>query len=132
MPNTRADRSGVESDFKRGETGVKRVLVPGLFGVAIYFAVFGGEYSLFEVRDARSRQAEETAQLQERRAVNDSLSAWADSVESDPETVERLARERFGMIKPGEVLYRFAGEGEDAPTEASDARTPSLEDAEGR
>jgi cell division protein FtsB len=91
---------------------VKRVLVPGLFGVAIYFAFFGGEYSVFEVREARREQAQEAAQLETLRAVHDSLSAWADSVESDPGTVERLARERFGMIKSGEVLYRFAEEAE--------------------
>ena len=37
----------------------------------------------------------------------DSMRAWADSLESDPATLERLARERYGMIKDGEVLYRF-------------------------
>ncbi len=92
---------------------MKRVLVPGLFGVAIYFAVLGGEYSVFDVRQARAERARETAQLEALRTQNDSLAAWADSVESHPETVERLARERFGMIKPGEVLYRFAGEREE-------------------
>ena len=116
----------------RGETGVKRVLVPGLFGVAIYFAVFGGEYSVFEVREARSEQAWEIAQLQELRAVNDSLSAWADSVESHPATVERLARERFGMIMPGEVLYRFAEEDAEAGAEQEGAQTSPAVDKEGR
>jgi cell division protein FtsB len=38
----------------------------------------------------------------------DSLSAWADSLRDDSGTLERVARERFGMIKEGETLYRFA------------------------
>ena len=96
---------------------MKRILVPGLFGMAAYFAVFGGEYSVFEVRQARAEVAAETARLQELRATNDSLAARADSVETDPATIERLARERWGMIRPGEVLYRFAEPNEDEVTE---------------
>jgi cell division protein FtsB len=38
----------------------------------------------------------------------DSMVAWADSLQNDPPTLERVARERFGMIKEGETLYRFA------------------------
>jgi cell division protein FtsB len=38
----------------------------------------------------------------------DSLTAYKAAVESDPATQERIAREEFGMVKPGEVLYRFA------------------------
>lgn len=100
--------------------------------MAIYFAVFGGEYSVFEVRQARAEQAREAAELEALHAVNDSLSAWADSVESHPETVERLARERFGMIKPGEVLYRFAGEGEEDDPGGSEPPAETSDEKEGR
>jgi len=108
------------------------VLVPGLFGVAIYFAVFGGEYSVLEVRRARAEEAKVTAQLEALRAVNDSLSAWADSVEGDPETIERLAREHFGMIRSGEVLYRFAEGGEDEPSGEDGAPAQRPNEKEGR
>lgn len=100
--------------------------------MAIYFAVFGGEYSVLEMRQARAEQAREAAQLEVLRAVNDSLSAWADSVESHPETVERLARERFGMIKPGEVLYRFAGDGEGDEPGPERPSAPTPDKREGR
>ncbi len=36
----------------------------------------------------------------------DSLTAWAAALESDSATQERVARERFGMIRNGEILYR--------------------------
>jgi cell division protein FtsB len=87
---------------------LKRIVIPGLFGIAVYFAVLGGEYSVLEVRAAKADMAEETEHLEALRAVNDSLRAWAEMVESDPATIERLARERLGMIREGEVLYRFA------------------------
>ena len=38
------------------------------------------------------------------------LKARQDSLTSDSATIERLARERFGMIRNGERLYRFASE----------------------
>jgi cell division protein FtsB len=38
----------------------------------------------------------------------DSLSAWVDLLENDAATIERVAREDFGMIRDGETLYRFA------------------------
>ena len=85
-----------------------RLLVPGLLLAAVYYAVFGGEYSVFELGEAReSLEAERTALIEVRLQI-DSLEAWADSLEHDPGTIERIAREEFGMIREGETLYRFA------------------------
>ena len=82
--------------------------MPALIGLAAYFAVFGGEYSLFEVWQARAERVQEAERLAELTRVNDSLRSWGDSLESDSTTIERLARERYGMIREGEVLYRIA------------------------
>ena len=87
---------------------VKRFLLPVLLGLAVYYAVFGGEYSLLQLRRAR---AEIEAQEKELAALNwtlDSLRAWVDSLQNDSATLERLAREKFGLIREGEVLYRLA------------------------
>jgi len=83
------------------------LIMPALLIVAVYYATFGGEYSIFELRSARAAVTAEQAALGELEARIDSLSAWADSVRSDPATLERIARERFGMIRDGETLYRF-------------------------
>lgn len=87
---------------------VKRLVLPGLLSVAAYYALFGGEYSYVELRAGRADARLEAAELTERRRQIDSLRAWADSLDVDSATLERLARERFGMLRPGEVLYRFA------------------------
>ncbi len=84
------------------------LILPALLGLAAYFAVFGGEYSLLDVRRARTERAAQAERLAEFRRVNDSLRAWGDSLEADSATIERLARERYGMIREGEVLYRIA------------------------
>lgn len=87
---------------------LKKMIAPGLLLVAVYYALFGGEYSLFELNAARSAVETERADLDDVRGKIDSLRAWADSLEEDSATVERIARERFGMIRDGETLYRFA------------------------
>jgi cell division protein FtsB len=103
---------------RREPTSMSRLpglIMPALLIVALYYATFGGEYSIFELRAARAAVMEEETALGELGASIDSLSAWADSVRSDPGTLERIARERFGMIREGETLYRFV------PGEVADA-----------
>lgn len=87
---------------------LKRVVLPALLALAVYYAVFGGEYSIFELRQARIDIERADIELAELRARVDSLRARADALENDPATLERIARERFGMIREGETLYRFA------------------------
>ena len=87
---------------------LKRAIVPGLLVVAAYYAVFGGGYSVFELRAARSDVVVEREKLRVVEQDIDSLHALADSLRSDPVMIERVAREEFGMIRDGETLYRFA------------------------
>lgn len=91
-----------------------RIAFPALALLALYFALFGGEYSVFEVRSARAEAEQLRAELAALRAENDSLRAWADSLETDSATLERIAREQLGMIRPGEVLYRLVDEPDSA------------------
>jgi cell division protein FtsB len=96
---------------------VKRLLLPGLLGLAAYYALFGGEYSYFELKATREAAQREAAELAERRRQIDSLQSWADSLRLDSVTLERLARERFGMIREGEILYRFTESDDTAPAD---------------
>ena len=86
---------------------VKRLILPALIGLSVYFALFGGEYSVFEVGRVRAENLELERRLAELERANDSLRTWAEALETDSATIERLARERYGMIRAGEVLYRI-------------------------
>lgn len=85
---------------------LSRTLFFGALGLAAYYAVFGGRYSVFEIRSAVAQQAELAADLEALEAVNAGLEARIDSLENDPYTLERVAREEYGMVMPGERLYR--------------------------
>jgi cell division protein FtsB len=86
---------------------VKRFLLPALLGLAVYYAVFGGEYSLLELRKARTEIQAKELELAALTRTLDSLRAWVDSLQNDSATLERLAREKFGLIRDGEILYRM-------------------------
>ena len=93
---------------------LKRSVVPILLVVA-------GYYSVWDLLEARSNLIVEETRLNEARVKIDSLRSELEQLEQDPAIVERIAREEYGMIREGEVLYRFtpaanAGQREELPT----------------
>lgn len=68
-------------------------------------AIFGERGLVHLVRlESEQRELEGTAfTLQQR---NDQLRRRIDRLQSDDRYIERLARERLGLVKKGEVIYR--------------------------
>ena len=85
----------------------RRLLVGGVLALAAYYALWGGEYSAFHLVRLKQERRTAEARLARTRAEVDSLKALAGKLEKDDAEVERIARERFGMIREGELLYRF-------------------------
>jgi cell division protein FtsB len=73
----------------------------------VYFGIQGGEYATTDLFALRRQEESERAQVQRLRLVVDSLQKEAVAIERDLRTQERVARERFGMIRRGELLYRL-------------------------
>ncbi|HXF96228.1 MAG TPA: septum formation initiator family protein [Gemmatimonadales bacterium] len=88
---------------------MSRARVIGLVaaGALALFALLGGEYSTLDWVTLRRELALERAALAELRAEIDSLSRLVRALETDPVAQERAAREEFGMIRDGELLYRL-------------------------
>ncbi len=85
----------------------RRIIGGLLIAVATYYTVWGGEYSELDLSRLRQMEDQETARLEATRAAVDSLRVVAEQMEGDSATIEKYARERFGMIREGETLYRF-------------------------
>jgi cell division protein FtsB len=75
---------------------------------AIGFAVQGGEYGTTDLLALRGQMAEQQAIVDSLEKRVAELAAYKKAIETDPVVQERIAREEFGMVKPGEVLYRFS------------------------
>jgi cell division protein FtsB len=74
-----------------------RLLLPGALLLAGYYAVFGGEHSVMDVRRARAERVAEDAEVARLRRENDSLAR-----------ARRLARERIPRRSSG---WRASGSG---------------------
>ena len=78
------------------------VLIVG--GIA--FGLWGGLFSTLDWWKLKQRVENERQAIERLDADVDSLETWAQELETDSATQERVARERFGMIRDGEMLYR--------------------------
>ncbi len=98
-----------------------RLAVIAVLAGALYFAVQGGEYGTLDLLKLRRDVAAEESRVADLRRALDSLGRAATAIERDPMVQERVARESFGMIRRGELLYRLV------PSDSSDrgeAATP--------
>jgi cell division protein FtsB len=95
------------------------VLALLLLAGAVYFALFGGDYGYFEVRRLERERTAEEARVQALKIELVRLRSRADSLEHDSATLERVAREKFGLIKNGEKLYRFVDSAKATPQDST-------------
>ena len=85
----------------------RRVVLGLVLLAAATFALLGGTYTTFDVFRLRSDLAQERDAIVQLKVAIDSLGKVAQSLERDPRTQERMARDQFGMIREGEHLYRI-------------------------
>ena len=88
--------------------------------LALVFAVQGGEYDTYDLFQQRARRERLVAEVDSLQRIVDSLERYRQAILEDPVTQERIAREEFGMIRPGELLYRFDGGDEEAAADSAD------------
>lgn len=80
--------------------------------VAIWFAsaiLFGdsGLFSILRMKNMKGALDDEIEILEEVKAATEER---RNDLNNDPETIEELAREEYGMIKDGEICYRVKRE----------------------
>jgi cell division protein FtsB len=83
----------------------RRVLAVVAVTGGLAFGFAGGEYGTLDWLQLRRDLAAERAALDSLKAETDSLARELRLLERDAATQERVARERFGMIRPGELLF---------------------------
>ena len=78
-----------------------------LLFVTLVLAIDGlvGEKGLLESIRARRRHRELSTSIERLRAENAQLREDARKLLEDPSTIESLAREELGLIRPGELLF---------------------------
>jgi len=70
------------------------------------FAVQGGEYGTTDLLNLEGRVREQHDAIARLRIEVDSLARLEHALATDSATQERAARELYGMIRPGEIIYQ--------------------------
>ncbi len=77
----------------------------------VAFAVEGGEYSTRDLITRNTRRAQLELEVERLKKVVDSLTIEQELVANDAATLERIAREEYGMVRGDrELLYRIVDE----------------------
>ena len=96
----------------------------------VYIFLFGdyGAYRIWEQK-REIEQLEKTIEVL--RLKQERLKREIDLLQNDPEYVEKIAREEYGMVRKGEIIYRIVtspegegGEGEKGKDESSNEEKP--------
>ena len=99
---------------------VKRVLALLVIGAALVFAVQGGEFGTLDLVRQKQERARVNRSIDSLARIVDSLRRYANLVQHDPATQERIAREVFGMVRGNkEILYRFTDRADTAAAAGS-------------
>ena len=83
-----------------------RVAGAGAVAGGLLFGFAGGEYGSLDWWQLKRQVRGERQVIERLEIAIDSLLRAAEALERDPATQERVAREAFGMLRPGETLYR--------------------------
>jgi cell division protein FtsB len=86
---------------------IRKLAAGVVIAAALYFLALGGEYTFADLWRIDRMHDREVAELEAVHAQVQTLQQRADSLETDSATLERIAREQYGMIRDGERLYRF-------------------------
>jgi len=92
---------------ERARRLLRRTAIAVLVAAAAYYFVWGGEYTLSDVRELDAERDSIAARVESLRAVVDSLERRAAVLDTSDFAIERVARERYGFLRDGEELYRF-------------------------
>jgi len=93
----------VKSIFKNPK---RRVLVIGVSIIMIFFAiVIFSDYGLLNRFKLEYKRLTLNREIAEKIRLSDSLKNEIELLKSDPATIERIAREKYGMKRKNEEVY---------------------------
>jgi cell division protein FtsB len=75
--------------------------------VIIGFIFIAGDVGLLKVWGAQRQMQNLRSKITELEGKNALLSAEIDHLRSDSFTIEKVAREKYGYLKPGDMVYRI-------------------------
>lgn len=83
------------------------LVLGGLFALYLIVPMFMGEMGIISYVKIRQMRADLVREIDSLRRDNGEVRQSIERLRKDPETIEGIARERLGMARPGELIYKF-------------------------
>ena len=77
-----------------------------LIGITLLIIFIFGDHGLFQLYKLKSERKQVQAHITQLRESREELIAKKNRLENDLDYIEKLARERFRMAKPGEKVFK--------------------------
>ncbi|PKN72438.1 MAG: hypothetical protein CVU50_07665 [Candidatus Cloacimonetes bacterium HGW-Cloacimonetes-3] len=96
----------MNSRKKATSKGVRIMFWAGVSILTLWILLLGGNsfFNTWKLQRQVEKLEKETSYL---KAVNDSLAQENERLKTDPEAAEKAAREKFGLTKQDETVFRF-------------------------
>lgn len=86
----------------------RTVVALGLFlNVYLLLSFFFGEMGLINTAKIKNNYTRVALEVSVLKDENDALTHRIEALQNDMTTIERLARQRLGLVKSGELVYEF-------------------------
>jgi cell division protein FtsB len=82
-------------------------IILGMFLVTLAAHDIFGAHGFLAMRRAQTEVRQIRADIDRLNHENTQLAGQIDSLKSDPEAIERIAREEMGLARPGEVIIKL-------------------------
>jgi len=100
--------SGTQEELAEARAARKRRLIfIGLLVTVLALLSVGGNRSLIRIYQMSKTRTELHREIGRLKQLNQELGGEVQSFRTDPARVEAIAREELGLVKPGEVVYKF-------------------------
>ncbi|MCP4726472.1 MAG: septum formation initiator family protein [bacterium] len=93
--------------LKTEKTKIKRLVIAGIAVFVVYVYGFG-DYGLYQYYKLLQEESRLKAEVERLETEADELKEIKQQLlKEDPDYIQRIAREKFGLVKPGEKIYKL-------------------------
>jgi len=114
MLNKRRKKSSKQTDFfnriKRNEFLQRKIfrrLLILLILLVVFYLYFAGDYGFFRLLSLKKQKDDLILETKRLQAQNMDLEMEKEKLKKDLFYIEKVARERYGMAKEDEIIYKF-------------------------
>ncbi len=93
-----------------GKLFIKRLMIFMVSAILLLFLAYGmfGEKGYLQMKKSEAQNQKLRQDIEQVKQENQQMMGEIRSLKTDPKTIERIAREELGMVKPGEIKITTA------------------------